>query len=1584
MHVSLLPTSRPPAPGAEQALVETSLSWLQTELEQAELPDRKAALRHELGLLQELLGKDSVAVRELLAAVNALPRFKEPLERLIALIERRRSFKNLPMLLDHLCKASEGSEEHARAQLLRAWCAAVHERGPGRALDALDAALQAGPADSAGWLSLEVLARRQADVPRLQRALEGQLAAARDPSLSRCNSLELAECLAQQGQAERAHDLLLATSAAPGALGLRALELRARLGRSSGRIDWSLEALAQQAARILGANRAATRQPNPASALAPARAQLALLEMAELQSSLGQREEAIDNLEKALELEPRDPVLAHALLEQAARAGRHALVERIAQAELLPLPRGPERAALALRLAESRLQRNDPQLALEALDIALQADQRCWAARARQLDLLRGTRDAAGRARALEELARELSDPALRARYSLLAALELSVRAGDPAAAARALDAAGAAGTEPALVARLQRALCFASKDRSGYRDATRRLLQTELSPGERTGLLLDGWREALLAGDRAERAQLEAQLAELPEGLDAARLARAFADADAADTGTVEALCELAAGGSGPSGDGASLALPWTAALRLLGRGETALARGLLERLHAQQPSASAVAGSLWALLERNAALPGELAQMLRRTAAAQSDGELAASLCVEAGLRRWAERPMSPARAEQAALDFDAAESHVSGSGGALAYWVRRSRESGLGASPESAAEPAERLLGALERAARISPPEPRAFDELQSALREVCAAGAALSDDAALCIAASLQLLFMGRALNLRSEPELLERLAATNVEASKLVDAWRYLELIAQPEVPAPALEEITRKWSESSEGLASALEWLAATQRLGQPGRECQARFRLSEQLTGAAAELCAASGALVAHLSGAAEAPLLAGASSALRLTNLETSPPGTDPRRRARALEAAAPLLGPENEPSVSLLRGYNLLAARDRAAALAAFQRYTEAFPEDPAGHEGVLAAACDGDDPVLLAEATAALGRASRDPGHGARLFEEAASIFLDRLHDTAAGEAALTRAVQLDIRRRSSFDRLFALVRESGDAARLLDLCERRLAVTVAPEEQRVLEWERARAARKLGDTRTALAALERVLALEPRHVGALTLLSEIYITTERYAEAAQVLARCSALPDLPAEERLTAGVYAVDLLENQLNDTPRALEILQSLHQAGLSTLAVRERLARAAAKSGNWDEAAAMLEQLMFERVTAEERGEAARLALAIHRDRRAAAAAAGRAAETLLSLLPHDAEALDLVLSGVLDAELTGRLLRAGQAALQQHLQADPFQLDALHRLARIAERTGDAGVRQVALGALLALGHGPSSSARPELDLLEQRLAATPTLAWSSELLSMLDDPEAGGPIPELLALLAPHLTRALGPDLKAFQVGRRERLLPGAGLPLRAEVAAWASVLELGEVEIYQSPGYGGRIVALASEPISIILGSAVAAPLAAFQRQELVRGLYALRRQQGVLTQLDELDVAALIAAACNLAELPLAAPRYARQADFERQLGRVLPRKVRKLLPERAQALQAARVDVGRWVSAAISSLDRAAALVSGDISLVLAERAPGEQPSSPAPPSERTRKLASFVLSPGFQALRQRFGVLQS
>ena len=48
----------------------------------------------------------------------------------------------------------------------------------------------------------------------------------------------------------------------------------------------------------------------------------------------------------------------------------------------------------------------------------------------------------------------------------------------------------------------------------------------------------------------------------------------------------------------------------------------------------------------------------------------------------------------------------------------------------------------------------------------------------------------------------------------------------------------------------------------------------------------------------------------------------------------------------------------------------------------------------------------------------------------------------------------------------------------------------------------------------------------------------------------------------------------SGIAAVDLYENRLGRVDKALDVLITLHRSGLSTLPVRERLARSAARSG--------------------------------------------------------------------------------------------------------------------------------------------------------------------------------------------------------------------------------------------------------------------------------------------------------------------------------------------------------------------------------------------------------------------------
>jgi len=90
--------------------------------------ERQAILLHEIGVLEERLGDEATAARDQLAAVNAEPEFAEPLERLLAIIERRQSYKNLGKLLDRLHKVGGKPDERARALIDQAALLADQEQ----------------------------------------------------------------------------------------------------------------------------------------------------------------------------------------------------------------------------------------------------------------------------------------------------------------------------------------------------------------------------------------------------------------------------------------------------------------------------------------------------------------------------------------------------------------------------------------------------------------------------------------------------------------------------------------------------------------------------------------------------------------------------------------------------------------------------------------------------------------------------------------------------------------------------------------------------------------------------------------------------------------------------------------------------------------------------------------------------------------------------------------------------------------------------------------------------------------------------------------------------------------------------------------------------------------------------------------------------------------------------------------------------------------------------------------------------------------------------------------------------------------
>src|SRR5262245_38881094 len=96
---------------ANKALV----ARLKAELAALEDKSLQAILLHECGVLEETGGEEPLAARDYLAAFNADPQFREPLEALVRILTRRKSIKNLGKLLDALTRAASSPEERARA-----------------------------------------------------------------------------------------------------------------------------------------------------------------------------------------------------------------------------------------------------------------------------------------------------------------------------------------------------------------------------------------------------------------------------------------------------------------------------------------------------------------------------------------------------------------------------------------------------------------------------------------------------------------------------------------------------------------------------------------------------------------------------------------------------------------------------------------------------------------------------------------------------------------------------------------------------------------------------------------------------------------------------------------------------------------------------------------------------------------------------------------------------------------------------------------------------------------------------------------------------------------------------------------------------------------------------------------------------------------------------------------------------------------------------------------------------------------------------------------------------------------------------
>lgn len=1597
---SMLPAAAPEVLEA----VAAAVARLRAEFDATDDKARRARLLGEAGEIQERGGDEPGAARDYLAAYNADTSFREPLEGLVRLLERRRSISNLGKLVEALVASAQTPAERARALTQRAafFEDVQHdlEGARGAAKEATEN--EADPADvGAAWLTLEMVAAKLGDAAQREEALAGRASLTNDATWK---GLLLADCAllaSAAGETDRALEIAeRARDAGEGATWTAWLAtekiLRADLGlpgsdeaRTRGRA--LAEALEARAELLGRPEEEADRLGVPRWCRGTEHVVDLLLRAADMRARSSELGRAATALERALEITTAargtsndlaivDHVTLNAMMRVAEQRGNTALAADLAQKRLDDETEGEldggGGAALAMRVAEHAASEGDIARALDALSTATKFDPTCAPARALKIDILEGGGDDARFATELEDFAQQLEpkedgDDA-RGRTLLLASYVWAARAKDAEKARSALGRAAMAGVPNEVAARMGRSLASLLGDDAWYEDATRALLP--LATGTEVVLLqVELARVGLARGDESSVAKAIAALRGSDDGRWLGRVLAGLSSAgtdDESKRSARAAIDELAADAADPA---LRRSLVTVSAMRAADDAPTVVEQ--LKSLAADNPADPLIATWLGDLLRKSGARVEAARVALALAEATGEDLELRAARQLEAGFEIWRGGDRTGA-----IPSFEAAAEAAPEAARTVIAWAARGVEVDAVEGRRRALDLAGGDAGvALERfALEASMGDP---DDAANALTSVD-----IASSASLRLAGALARLVWTRgATDKDAVSAALDVVAASGEKAREAAAAERHR--LTREGIIGDGPEDVAdaaKAWLDVGASGAAAIEWLAAAMATGDVAREVPARRALAELLSDEAKEAMSASATLLdATLAPEGTFPLVDGSSHAVRLANLELGPPGCDPRRRASVLREIDGALGEAAELDALALAAWSLVTAGEATTALECFRKIVTARPDDLAAWEGVRTAAEALKDHETYALACENLGMRCASDSRGAAFWEQAALAWtrLGGKFDERI-EAALDSSFARDATRQVTFDRLFRRVRDRKDLDKTLAVAMRRLEHTDEPSEIAKLYWEIARALREKGDPDSALEALGHVFEFDENHVGALALTGEIFIRRGMFAEAAEHLAKLARIPDAPPKNRVTAGVAAVDLYENKLGRHDAALVVLVALHEARLSTLPVRERLARAAARTGSWREATRILEELMHERSEREGRMEAARLAMAIHRDRLLAPENAIQAVTKLLDESPTDGEAIDLVLTLEPEVPARARLLERCRDALLMSLHEAPGDLDNQRRLARIAHVMEDATLEHSALAGALALG-GPDGSTEQMIALIASKKPRVPQVTINEAMIRQILAPGDDGPVADLFALLGPTLAAALGPTKETLGVTKKDRVDPRSGLALRNEIATWAGCFGIREFELYVGGKDPGGVQGIPGETPALVVGSSVNAPLSPATRGRVARELLGIVRGTTITRWRDDQSINAIVVAACNLVKVRVEHPPLAVLAEMERLIGKALGRKTKAAIEPVCRAWVQSGQDVVAWPARARVSHGRVAALASGDIAVVLSDvfGEAVEHLGAIARDDLRAHELLRFALSRPYFDLRRALGL---
>ncbi|MFT3921113.1 MAG: tetratricopeptide repeat protein [Myxococcales bacterium] len=817
--------------------------------------------------------------------------------------------------------------------------------------------------------------------------------------------------------------------------------------------------------------------------------------------------------------------------------------------------------------------------------------------------------------------------------------------------------------------------------------------------------------------------------------------------------------------------------------------------------------------------------------------------------------------------------------------------------------------------------------------------------------------------------------RSPEELKPRLLAElgGVLLAQGAEHARVLDVVERVQTAAP--DNRWALWTRASiplphdeEGHASALENLA---------RQTSDAV-LAESLRAEACfvrALSAPEHGLEGSLVGSFEAP--AELSPAVAAMLLEASSPIHDAGLRARAF-ATLRAQAPSRENALALARAQ--LAAEEPAAALEALDGLLNQNPGDVQALELGRIAARNAGNFQRVTELCEAL--ASQVEGElSLQLLEEAAVVRMDELSDLRGSEELLVRILGQAPARKLAFTRLQDLLGARGETQRLITLMRARTELVDEADELIGLFYELARLYRASGDLDAALDAIDNVRMLD-EHVGALALAVEIHTARESWAEAVEVLSALASAKFVPEAQRRLARLGAADFLERKLNDGPAALAQLDLIVQSGQRDAPLFTRIADVAERVGDLPRTIGAL-QSAIERTTGMAQAELRLRCGRILAEKSGARDDARPLFESVVNDYPSHLSAMQSLYAVSDDENRRRELLKRFEAEVRRELREAPANPEPLRKLLALGDLRGDAGYGYVALSTLRVI-EAETLAEREAGDRLARKYASAPRVSVTlpaSELNALMPTESSAAYQSVLRAVLA-NAGEIDQLEPGRFNAGRSQRLSVRDVNAVRDEITAMANVLGLKFTEFYVGGDDPMRIVAMPKdEELMFLVGSDVASPLPPAQRAQValqLAGAYLqtlpiLSRTPG---QGARLMFAALVAAECALP----GGIMKAELGDLPRSVGRALPRKTKKALPDLVRTLPDQGVAMEHHVRVALRQTRRLALLLAGHLAPAL-EQVLGALPSKEVViGSEDALDLITTWTSSSMDALRSRLG----